>query len=110
MVTGHASSLARVATNLLQNAIVHGGGTGLIQVTVGANGWFEVRDQGPGMPAEEKLRIFRPFYRSQAVVGEGHGLGLHLSQEIVVRHGGRIRAADAPGGGANFRVVLKPGK
>lgn len=105
MVTGHASSLSRVAANLLQNAIVHGG-SGLIEVTVGASGWFEVRDHGAGVSAQDKSRIFQPFYRAQAAC-EGYGLGLHLAQEIIERHGGRIRVTDTPGGGANFRVVIK---
>jgi len=108
MIAGQTSALSRVAANLLQNAIVHGS-AGLIQVTVDAAGWFEVRDQGAGVPAEEKSRIFQPFYRAQAS-SEGYGLGLHLAQEIIERHGGRIRVTDAPGGGANFRVVLPPGK
>jgi two-component system sensor histidine kinase TctE len=106
MVLGHDTSLSRVVTNLIQNAIVHAGGSGLIEITVTASGLLEVRDEGAGIPAGEEERIFRPFYRSQTT-RDGHGLGLHLAQEIVVLHGGRIRVTNAAGGGAVFAVQLK---
>jgi signal transduction histidine kinase len=104
-VVGDRLSLSRALTNLIQNAIVHAGGTGLIQVAVSEDGLLEVSDQGPGIPAEERSRIFTPFYRLQPS-SVGTGLGLHLVQEIVARHGGDIRVLDAPGGGACFRVRL----
>lgn len=105
-VLGDRPSLSRVLTNLIQNAIVHGGGRGWITVDVAAVGSFAVSDQGPGIPAEERQRIFEPFYRVRPS-SKGTGLGLHLVQEVVTRHGGRIEVADAPGGGACFHVSLR---
>lgn len=107
MVMGDRLSLSRVLTNLLQNAIAHGGGRGLITVDVKTSGSFGVSDQGPGIPVAERQRIFEPFYRLRPS-STGAGLGLHLVQEIVALHGGRIEVTEAAGGGAWFRVKLKP--
>jgi signal transduction histidine kinase len=104
-VIGDRQSLSRVLTNLIQNAIAHGGGHGSITVDVVAEGGFAVSDQGPGIPVEERVRIFEPFYRVRPS-SKGTGLGLHLVQEIITRHGGRIDAVEANGGGARFRVRL----
>ena len=104
-IIGDRLSLSRALTNLIQNAIVHAGGRGLIHVEVHDGGVLEVSDQGPGIPEEERARVFTPFYRLQPS-SVGTGLGLHLVQEIVARHGGDIRVTDAPGGGARFRIRL----
>ena len=105
MVMGDPQSLSRVLTNLIQNAIAHGGGRGLITVDVHPDGTFGVSDQGPGIPVNERIRIFEPFYRLRPS-STGAGLGLHLVQEIVALHGGRIDVVEANGGGAWFRVRL----
>jgi signal transduction histidine kinase len=105
-VIGDRQSLSRVLTNLIQNAIAHGGGHGSITVDVVADGGFAVSDQGPGIPVEERVRIFEPFYRVRPS-SKGTGLGLHLVQEIITRHGGRIDAVEANGGGARFQVRLR---
>ena len=105
MVMGDPQSLSRVLTNLIQNAIAHGGGRGLITVDVHPNGTFGVSDQGPGIPVNERIRIFEPFYRLRPS-STGAGLGLHLVQEIVALHGGRIDVVEANGGGTWFRVRL----
>ncbi|MFP6850950.1 MAG: HAMP domain-containing sensor histidine kinase [Pseudomonas sp.] len=104
-VLGQASSLSRVITNLVQNALLHGGGKGTISVMVDANGTVAVADQGLGVTPEDREHIFQPFYRG-ATDKPGHGLGLHLAQEIVRAHKGRITVADAPAGGALFSVQL----
>lgn len=66
-------------------------------------------DRGPGIPEEERARIFEPFYRSEhtrASHVRGTGLGLSLVKETVVRHGGTIEVRNADGGGAEFTVRL----
>jgi signal transduction histidine kinase len=105
MVMGDRQSLSRALTNLIQNAIAHGGGRGLITVDVKPDGMLGVSDQGPGIPAEERHRIFEPFYRVRPS-STGAGLGLHLVQEIVALHGGWIAVTEADGGGACFRMRL----
>jgi signal transduction histidine kinase len=105
-VIGDRLSLSRVLTNLIQNAMAHGQGRGLITVDVCVDGGFAVSDQGPGIPEQERQRVFEPFYRVRPS-SKGTGLGLHLVQEIVTRHGGRIEVAEADGGGARFQVQLR---
>ena len=109
IVLGHAMSLSRVVTNLIQNAIIHAGGRGLIEITVLSTGGFEVRDAGPGLAVEEQSMVFEPFYRLDNAT-PGNGLGLYLAREIIDRHGGRIIASNAPLGGAVFVVELKSTK
>jgi signal transduction histidine kinase len=66
-----------------------------------------VTDQGPGIPEEDRRRVFEPF-----VLGEnsdGTGLGLAIAAAIVQAHGGRISIDDAPGGGTAVTMEL-PGR
>ncbi|GAA0911458.1 HAMP domain-containing histidine kinase [Luteibacter anthropi] len=106
VILGDSQSLSRALTNLIQNAIVHAGGKGLIHVQVTPDGAFEIADQGPGIPLEQRAQVFTPFYRVRPS-SVGTGLGLHLVSEIVARHGGEVRVTDAPGGGARFRIQLR---
>ncbi|MDB5693121.1 MAG: response regulator [Alphaproteobacteria bacterium] len=64
----------------------------------------EVADSGPGIAAELRHRLFQPFVSSKS---EGTGIGLAICRTIVEAHGGRIRAADAPEGGAVFCFTLR---
>ena len=71
---------------------------------------FEVEDNGTGMPRELLDKIFQPFFTTKPT-GEGTGLGLSLSYEIVVNgHGGMLSVEEAPGGGAAFVVTLPAGR
>jgi signal transduction histidine kinase len=105
VVPGDRLALEQALTNLLRNAIDHGGGRGLITVRVDPTGVIEVADQGPGISPDERDRVFEPFHRL-APRATGAGLGLCLVREIARRHGGRVTVADAPGGGALLRLVL----
>lgn len=103
-----AVRIDEVLTNLLDNAVKYAGRDGPIEVEVMADSEvvsFVVRDHGPGVPAEQRERIFEPFDRGDAKT-PGVGLGLHVAREIVLQHGGRI-AVEAPAdGGARFVVTL----
>ena len=103
-VRGDAGAIERVATNLVQNAIEHGGRHVVVRVQGPA---FEVEDDGPGIPPEERERVFEPFHRLRPR-SAGSGLGLHLVQQVVERHGGHVSLLGAPGGGTIARVVLSP--
>jgi signal transduction histidine kinase len=92
-------------TNLIQNAITHAGAGARIIVSVGTAGTVTVSDNGPGIPPEQRTRIFDPFYRVKPSA-RGAGLGLNLVQEIVLRHRGTIRVADSALGGAAFIITL----
>jgi signal transduction histidine kinase len=89
---------------LLGNAVAHGGGSGTIAVRVGAEGWIEVSDEGPGLPEGASERIFEPFHRERWDK-DGCGLGLHLVREIMRAHEGEARLVGV-GSGAVFRLEL----
>lgn len=114
-IRGDARLLRRLVRNLLQNALRHGGG---VAVTAGvaplAHGGARVfvADGGPGVPEEDRERIFEPFHRgSRSRQGEdrGVGLGLDLVRRIARHHGGEATCRERPGGGAVFEVTLRPG-
>jgi signal transduction histidine kinase len=106
-VDGDRAALERVLANLVQNAIQHGGRRGTIALRVLPPRSMEVADQGDGIAAADRERIFEPFHRLRPQTG-GAGLGLHLVQEIVQRHGARITVRDEPGGGACFHIDFPP--
>jgi two-component system nitrogen regulation sensor histidine kinase NtrY len=62
-----------------------------------------VEDNGPGIPASARERIFQPFFTTRA---SGTGLGLAIVQKIVVMHNGRVTVADARGGGASIQISI----
>ena len=99
-VRGDASAIERVAINLIQNAVHHGGRHVIVRV-LGSS--FEVEDDGPGIPPAERERVFEPFHRLRPR-STGSGLGLYLVQQVVERHGGRVSILGAPSGGTIARV------
>lgn len=98
-------SLSRALLNLIQNAVVHGGESSMISVTVSSDATLRVADTGPGIPEEYRDVIFEPFGRVMPL-DQGAGLGLALVRDIVERHNGRVTVGDASGGGALFEVSL----
>jgi two-component system sensor histidine kinase KdpD len=79
------------------------------QITVGAARWrdgvqIRIADRGPGIPREERERVFEPFVRGEGSTGTG--LGLAIARAIVDAHGGTIQVADEPGGGAAIVIEL----
>lgn len=102
---GDKTALARALTNLVQNAIQHGGRRGVIRVRVLPPANIEVADQGPGIPMAQRAHVFEPFYRLQRL-DRGAGLGLNLVREIVQLHRGQIAVLDEAPSGACFRITL----
>ena len=107
-VRGYESLLFRLIFNLGENAIKYTPAGGSIEITVKpSNGAaiLEVRDNGPGIPADQQERIFERLYRGDpAREGSGSGLGLALVRSITQLHNGKISLSSAPGEGACFRV------
>ncbi|HEX4868232.1 MAG TPA: ATP-binding protein [Acidimicrobiales bacterium] len=111
-IAGEQNALERVVTNLLTNAAKFSPPSSTVTISVGpapGGATLVVSDQGPGVPDEDRSRIFTRFYRGagEAVVQtRGVGIGLSVVLELVERHGGRIDVDGAPGGGARFTVWL----
>ena len=112
VVTADRDHLEQVLNNLVTNAIKYSptGGTITIDVRPDGDGVrLSVRDQGIGIPEKELEAIFGLFYRSPdraARDAAGMGLGLYISREIVVRHGGRIWAESGGVKGSTLNVVI----
>lgn len=68
--------------------------------------WLEVADNGPGIPAEERERVFDRFYRRSGQSPSGSGLGLAIVRTIARRHKAEVCLDDTPGGGLSARVVF----
>jgi two-component system, OmpR family, sensor kinase len=111
-VLGDPHQLAQVLANLLRNALVHTPAGTPIEVTVaraGESARLEVRDHGPGLPPGDPHALFERFWRAEGGRERGKagaGLGLAIVAGVVERHGGRVAAANAPGGGTAFTVEL----
>jgi signal transduction histidine kinase len=115
---GVAKLLRRAVRNLLENARRHSAAaTGRppdVRCAVHCRGgWAEVRvcDRGPGVPPEERERIFEPFYRLPGASEHegGVGLGLALVRSIARRHGGSVGCEERQGGGAAFVLRIPHG-
>lgn len=99
-ISGSPGAIQRVITNLVQNAVEHGGPRVLVRV-VGSV--IEVEDDGPGIPPEERDRVFEAFHRLHPR-STGTGLGLNLVQIVMERHRGKVSIVEAAGGGTIFRA------
>jgi two-component system nitrogen regulation sensor histidine kinase NtrY len=100
--------MKRVMINLLDNAVAAVTDDGEIRVTVSFDEILkivrvEVADNGPGIPAEDKIRMFEPYFSTKE---KGSGLGLAISHSIVDRHGGRIGMRSQVNQGSTFTVRL----
>ena len=104
--------IVQVLVNILDNAIKHTREDGVILIKAETDEkgvWFYVEDNGTGIEAEIKDRIFDEFVTFRPVsrdTGKGIGLGLAICKAIVTAHGGRIEAANRDEGGASFRFFL----
>ncbi len=105
-VRGDAHAISRAITNLVDNSVAHGGRAGHISVRVGADRTIDVTDEGPGVPAALRPRLFEPFSRGSQNP-EGCGLGLHLTREIMRAHGGEVCWVPSDHG-ATFRLTFAP--
>jgi signal transduction histidine kinase len=120
-IEGDAIQLQQVVMNLVLNAMEAMSETGLYREPIvvrtnlskavqGAHVQrvdLEVRDHGPGIPAEALSRIFQPFFSTKS---DGLGMGLSISRSIVEAHGGTISAESSAGQGATFRLSFPVSK
>lgn len=107
-VRANRGALQQVALNLLQNAAEASAPGSTIRVATrpdGAGGLLEVSDEGSGVAAEIRERIFEPLFTTKP---EGTGLGLSIVKRIVDEHGAVVECVSEPGRGATFRVRFPP--
>ncbi|MFJ3432828.1 ATP-binding protein [Streptomyces cyaneofuscatus] len=109
-VNGSRGQLVRVIGNLLDNAQRHAEDRVTVQVAADGSGVrVEVRDDGAGVPEDERERIFERFVRlddARSRDDGGAGLGLAIARDVAARHGGTLTVHRAPEGGAAFRLWL----
>jgi signal transduction histidine kinase len=111
VVEGSADELHRLVVNLIQNALVHTPAGTAVDVRTRRERdeiAFEVSDEGPGIPAELRPRIFERFVRGAGDRngGSGSGLGLSIVRAVAESHGGSVELSDNEDGGARFVVRL----
>ena len=104
---------AEALCNLLDNAVKYTPAGGRVTVEAASYQLFcriDVTDTGPGIPEEERAKVFQRFYRSPAAYeAEGVGIGLYLARQIAQGQGGYIKASSRPGQGSRFSLYLPRG-
>ena len=105
-IVSDGDRVLQIISNLLSNAFRWTPDGGRVQLELGAaNGKVSVAvdDTGPGIPPNERERIFRPFWSQD---NAGTGLGLAIARELAVALGGNIELESEPGNGSRFELVL----
>lgn len=112
VVEGERRALEQVLLNLLSNGVKYNRRGGTLAVVLRADAqsvWIDVRDQGTGLDAAQRARLFRPFDRlgAEHMQVDGSGLGLVISRQLVEAMGGEVSVESVPGGGSTFTVRLR---
>ncbi|MGS0756317.1 sensor histidine kinase, partial [Roseateles sp. GG27B] len=108
-VRGEPAALAALVRNLVDNALRYGPPSGRVELRVsqdneGAQPLLQVDDNGPGIPAAERERVFDRFYRRNPGSTAGSGLGLAIVRSVAAQHDAQIALSESPLGG--LRVSL----
>jgi two-component system osmolarity sensor histidine kinase EnvZ len=101
-------AIRRCITNLIENAVRYSSHIGVRATMEDDQVWIAIDDDGPGVPADQREAVFKPFFRLDASRNTGTGgvgLGLSIARDIVLSHGGDIQLHDAPTGG--LRVLIR---
>ena len=103
------TAVEQIVSNLLSNALKFGQGRSirLVVKATPAGASISVRDQGVGIAAADRTRIFERHEHAPAEEGGGNGLGLWLVRELTLAHGGRVTVHSRKGRGTTFTVVLR---
>ena len=107
-ITGDDRLLSELLSNLIDNALRYCTTAGRVSVIVedGPQPKLAVQDDGPGIPEEERTRIFQRFYRMPGSTGDGCGLGLAIVDEIARLHGSIVEVTGNDAHGSRFAVVF----
>ncbi len=111
VVEGSLDDLHRMVLNLVENAFLHTPSGTPVVASVHRDGGYvvlEVADRGPGVPEDQRERIFERFARTEGdrSTASGSGLGLAIVRAVAEAHGGTARVRSADGGGASFEIRL----
>lgn len=111
VLEGDPFALGRATLNLMDNAAKWSPATGTVRVSMQQISEHEVRlrvdDSGPGIPPEEREKVFERFYRSaEARSMPGSGLGLAIVKSVIERHEGAIEIKESSDGGTRMEVTL----
>jgi two-component system OmpR family sensor kinase len=106
-IMGDGDAMRTLLANLVGNALCYTPATGKVDVSCGIDAgrvWLEVADNGPGIPADERERVFDRFYRRSGQSATGSGLGLAIVRSIAQRHKAEICLGHTAGGGLTVRI------
>jgi signal transduction histidine kinase len=115
MVLADRAGLGHCLENLVTNALKYGAERGVVRISAATESGqpdrivIAVTDQGAGISADDLPHLFEPFYRGRGpriAQIHGTGIGLALAKQVVVAMGGSLDAANVPGGGATFNILL----
>jgi signal transduction histidine kinase len=109
-VNGDAHQLSVLLDNLVDNAlrqVPRGGRIDVAAMLVEGHPALVVTDNGPGIPASERERVFDRFARGTGARGYGSGLGLAIVKAVAQSHDAQVQLCDAPGGGLQVRVLFR---
>ena len=110
IVLADRDALKMAVKNLVLNAVKYGqGGPVRVSAIGGSDVAIAVEDDGPGIPDDERRRIFEPFFRGRAAQElevEGSGIGLNIVKQVMKSHGGRVRVGKGAARGARFVLQL----
>jgi two-component system sensor histidine kinase TctE len=110
IIKGDPLNLTELAENLIENAVLYTEPGGKILVTIVASGHvlLAVQDNGPGIPADERARVFERFYRALGTDVPGSGLGLPIVKEIATAHNAEVLITSGPSGVGTTVAVTFP--
>lgn len=105
LVKGNGEAVFNALRNLVENALTHTPPGTTVTVRVERPATLRVEDRGPGVPPEQRERIFQRFWRAERRKS-GSGLGLAIVRQIMDAHGGRVEVTDRVGDGAVFSLIF----
>jgi two-component system sensor histidine kinase TctE len=109
IITGDERLLGEALSNLIDNSLRYTGAHGRVSVIVEMDPQptLSVQDDGPGIPEDERVRIFERFYRVEGSAGDGCGLGLAIVEEIARLHSSTVEVSSGPDGrGSRFTIAF----
>jgi signal transduction histidine kinase len=109
-ISGHADAISILLRNLIDNAIRYTPANGIVEISLVRSGdtvALRVADSGPGIPEDEREKVFKRFYRRLGTEAPGSGLGLSIVQRIAELHRAQISLGTSTHGGLQVDVIFQ---